>query len=101
MSEVVGELARTREAFAKPTLRLLSGSGAAFRVAVLRSAFSRDRRSVQADRLHAQVDTYLADLRRAGTEEGVPTNVAGRWLCNDWVNRQWLFRDSDADGTLV
>lgn len=100
MSEVVGELARVREAFAKPTLRLLSGSGAAFRVAVFRSAFSRDRRSVQADRLHAQVDTYLADLLRV-SEDGVPTNVNGRGLCNRWVNDQWLFRDTDPDGTIV
>jgi hypothetical protein len=45
-----------------PTLRLLDGEWAAFPVAVFRCSFSRDRRTVQSDRLHVQVDTYLGEL---------------------------------------
>ena len=99
MSDIVGEIARVTEAFQKPTLRLLDGKWAAFRVAVFRAAFSRDRRSVPADRLHAQVDTYLTELLREGLD--VPPVQNGRALCNTWVNDQWLFRDNDADGALV
>lgn len=99
MSDIVGEIARVTEAFEKPTLRLLDGKWAAFRVAVFRAAFSRDRRSVPADRLHAQVDTYLSELLREGLD--VPPVQNGRALCNTWVNDQWLFRDNDADGALV
>lgn len=99
MSEVVGELARAQDALARPTLRLLDGKWAGFRVAALRSSFSRDRRSVQADRLHIQVDTFLSELQREGIE--VPPNATGRALCNLWVNDQWLFRDNAPDGSLV
>lgn len=98
MSDIVGELARVDEAFEKPTLRLLDGKWAAFRVAVFRASFSRDRRSVPADRLHTQVDTYLTELLREGLD--VPPAQNGRALCNTWVNDQWLFRDND-EGTLV
>jgi hypothetical protein len=45
-----------------PTVRLLDGEWAAFPVAVFRCSFSRDRRTVQSDRLHVQVDTYLGEL---------------------------------------
>lgn len=99
MSDIVGEIARVTEALEKPTLRLLDGKWAAFRVAVFRASFSRDRRSVPADRLHAQVDTYLIELLREGFD--VPPVPNGRALCNTWVNDQWLFRDNDNDGALV
>src|SRR5215470_1679103 len=99
VSEVVGELARAQDALGRPTLRLLDGKWAAFRVAVFRCSFSRDRRSVQADRLHVQVDTYLNELQRGGID--APPNINGRALCNLWVKDQWLFRDNAPDGTLV
>jgi hypothetical protein len=99
VSEVVGELARARDALARPTLRLLDGKWAAFRIAVFRCSFSRDRRAVQADRLHVQVDTYLGELYRDGID--VPPNLTGRALCNQWVNDQWLFRDNAPDGSLI
>jgi hypothetical protein len=72
------------DALGRPTLRLLDGKWAAFRVAALRCSFSRERRSVQADQLHVQVDTYLSELQREGTD--VPPNSNGRALCNAWVN---------------
>jgi hypothetical protein len=91
MSEIASELARVREAFDKPTLRLLDRKWAPFVLAVFRSAFSRDRRSVQSDRLHTQVDAYLADLRSMGDE--VPRGN-GRSLCVQWMNDQWLYRET-------
>lgn len=99
VSQIVGEIARASEALQRPTLRLLDGKWAALRVATFRCSFSRDRRSVQADRLHSQVETYLDELKGAGVE--VPPNVNARGLCTIWVNDQWLFRDNDADGSLV
>ncbi len=99
MSEIVGELARVQDALHRPTLRLLDGKWAAFRVAVFRCSFSRDRRSIQADRLHVQVDTFLSELQREGVE--VPLNANGRALCNQWVGDQWLFRDNAPDNSIV
>ncbi|PPL19600.1 DUF3375 domain-containing protein [Microterricola pindariensis] len=94
MSDIAGELARVREAFDKPTLRLLDRKWAPFVLAVFKSSFSRDRTSVQSDRLHAQVDAYLADLRSVGTET---PNGNGRSLCVQWMNDQWLYRDIAGD----
>ncbi len=100
MSEIAGELARVREAFDKPTLRLLDRKWAPFVLAVFKSSFSRDRSAVQCERLHAQVDAYLADLRSSGTDTPGGT---GRSLCVQWMNDQWLYRDvgaaDDEDGT--
>lgn len=99
MSEIIGEIARASEALERPTLRLLDGKWAALRIAAFRCSFSRDRRSIQADRLHAQVETYLNELQREGAD--IPMNTNGRGLCSLWVNDQWLFRDNDSDGSLV
>ena len=49
MSGVLGEYARAQGALGRPTLRLLNTKWAAFRVAALRTSFSRSRRSLQAD----------------------------------------------------
>jgi hypothetical protein len=95
VSDIAGELARVREAFDRPTLRLLDRKWAPFVLAVFKSSFSRDRRSVQADRLHAQVDAYLADLRSTGVE--VPGR-GGRALCVQWMNDLWLYRETGEDG---
>jgi hypothetical protein len=66
MSDIAGELARVREAFDKPTLRLSDGRWAPFALATFKSSFSRDRQSVPADRLPIQVDVYLDELRAVG-----------------------------------
>lgn len=99
MSGVVGELARAGDALSRPTLRLLDGKWGAFRVAVLRSAFSREQRAIQVDALHAQIDTFLGEILAEGIE--VPASESGRALCNSWVKNQWLFRDNAPDGSLV
>jgi hypothetical protein len=99
MSDVVGELARVREAFDKPTLRLLDGKYAPLVLAAFQLSFSRDQRSVPAERLHAQVDTYLEELAAAG-EDKLPANATGRTLCLAWMHGQWLLRtigDSGAE----
>lgn len=95
VSDIAGELARVRDAFDRPTLRLLDRKWAPFVLAVFKTSFSRDRRSVQADRLHAQVDAYLADLKSIGTE--VPGRN-GRALCVQWMNDLWLYRETGEDG---
>jgi Protein of unknown function (DUF3375) len=95
MSDIAGELARVREAFDKPTLRLLDGKWAPFALATFKSSFSRDRQSVLADRLHVQVDVYLDELRSAG--EDVPSGN-GRALCVRWMNDQWLYRATGENG---
>jgi len=89
LSDIASELARVREAFDKPTLRLLKGKWSPFVLAVFKSAFSRDRRSVPCELLHTQVDAYLSDLRSIGIDAPEKT---GRSLCVQWMNDLWLYR---------
>lgn len=96
MSDVVGELARVREAFDRPTLRLLDSVWAPLRVAMFKISFSRERRTIPADRLHTQVDVYLGELASAGLD--VPPNSTGRTLCLQWMREQWLYRTTGPDG---
>lgn len=98
MSDIAGELARVREAFDKPTLRLLDRKYSPLVLAVFRLSFSRDQRSVTAERLHAQVDTYLEELGSVG-EDKLPLNASGRALCVRWMNDQWLYRTIGDSGT--
>ncbi|MFF0270012.1 DUF3375 family protein [Kribbella sp. NPDC004536] len=98
MSQILGELVRAEDALGRPTLNLLRGKWAAFQIAAFRCSFSRERKSVAADLLHAQVDAYITELRRQGAE--VPPSTNGRAICNKWVNDEWLYRDN-VDGTLV
>lgn len=98
MSKVVAEHGRARDVLARAALRMLDGKWAAFRIAVFRSSFSRERRTVAADLLHQQVDTYMSELIRDGKD--VPPSANGRGLCNQWVDDEWLFRDSTDDGTV-
>jgi hypothetical protein len=95
VSEIVGELARMREAFDKPTLRLLDRKWAPLVLAVFKGSFGRDQRSVSAERLHTQVETYLDELRANG--ETVPSRN-GRALCVQWMGDQWLYRTVAANG---
>jgi len=94
VSEIAGDLARVREAFDRPTVRLLDRKWAPFVLSVFRSSFSRDRRSVHSELLHTQVDAYLADLRSLG--EDAPKGN-GRSLCIQWMNDQWLYRETADD----
>ncbi len=98
MSQMLGELARAEDALGRPTLGLLRGKWAAFRIAALRCSFSRERKTVPADLLHVQLDAYLTELHREGLD--VPPGTGGRALCNTWVNDEWLYRDN-VEGSLV
>lgn len=98
MSGIVAELERASGALARPTLRLLNGPLAALRVAVFRASFSRDQRSVPADLLHSQIETYLVEMQHAGYD--VPAGGA-RTLCNTWVKDQWLLRDKATDTDTI
>ena len=102
MSNIVGELARVKTAYATPTLTLLHKQTAPYVIAMFRTAFSRDTRTVPAARLHDQVETYLAELRDSGIDPRV-TGLAGtgRELCRKWMRDQWLILDTDDDGTEV
>jgi hypothetical protein len=91
VSDIAGELARVRDAFDKPTLRLLDRRYSPLVLAIFRLSFSRDLRSVPAERLHAAVDTYLEELAADG-EDNLPPNATGRALSVQWMKDQWLFR---------
>jgi hypothetical protein len=97
VSEIVGELARVVDAFDKPTLRLLDRLYSPLVLAVFRLSFSRELRSVPAERLHTQVDTYLEELAASG-ETRLPPNATGRSLCLQWMKDQWLFRTIGDNG---
>ncbi|MFN8080336.1 MAG: DUF3375 domain-containing protein [Kineosporiaceae bacterium] len=99
MSQIVGELSRVRGAFEQPTLTLLHQRQAPVVIAIFRSTFSRDARSVPTARLHGMVDTFLDELRAAGTPD-LPTGT-GRDLCLRWMRGQWLVRSVEDDGTEV
>jgi hypothetical protein len=89
-------LSAFRDAFTKPTLRLLDRKWAPLVLAVFRTAFTRDQRTIPADRLHLQVDNYLDELRLGG--EPVPDGP-GRALCMQWLGHNWLIRTRDDDDT--
>lgn len=99
MSDIAGQLARVRGAFGQPTLTLLHQRQAPVIIAVFRTSFGRDARTVPAARLHDQVDTYLTELRHAGITD-LPTGT-GRDLCLRWMRGRWLVRTTDDEGTEV
>lgn len=96
MSDIVGELARVKGAFEQPTLTLLHQRQAPVIIAIFRSSFARDARTIVAPRLHDQVEAYLDELRLAG-ETDVPAGT-GRDLCLRWMRGQWLVRSLDDNG---
>lgn len=99
MSDIPGELARVKGAFSQPTLTLLHQTLAPVVIAMFRTSFGRDTRTIESARLHSQVETYLAELRQAG-HTPLPTG-SGRELCLKWMRDQWLVRSNDAAGTEV
>jgi hypothetical protein len=95
VSDIAGDLARVRVAFAKPTLMLLAKKKwAPVVLSIFTASFSRDQDAIPAERFHAQVATYLAELRSAGEE--VPDGLA-RTLCRRWVDEQWLVLSPNED----
>ncbi|MDH2416065.1 DUF3375 domain-containing protein [Nocardioides sp. CER19] len=93
MSEIAGELARVKAAFAQPTLTLLHQRQAPVVITIFRAAFGRNNRPIPTARLHTQVEEHLAEMRLAGESE-VPTGN-GKELCQRWMRGQWLVRSLD------
>lgn len=101
MSEVAGELARVKDAFAQPTLTLLHQRQAPVVISVFRAAFGRSNTPIPTARLHAQVEDHLAQVRLAGEPEGDLPTGSGRDLCQRWMRGQWLVRSLDDAGHEV
>jgi hypothetical protein len=99
MSEIAGELARVRTAFAQPTLTLLHQRQAPVVITIFRAAFGRNNKPIATARLHTQVEEHLAQIRLAGETE-VP-NGSGREICHRWMRGQWLVRSLDEAGHEV
>lgn len=99
MSEIAGELARVKSAFAQPTLTLLHQRQAPVVITIFRAAFGRNNRPIPTARLHAQVEEHLAEIRLTGESE-VP-HGSGRDLCQRWMRGQWLVRSLDEAGHEV
>jgi hypothetical protein len=93
MSEIAGELARVKRAFAQPTLTLLHQRQAPVVITIFRAAFGRNNRPIPTARLHTQVEEHLAEIRRAG--EGEVPHGTGKELCQRWMRGQWLVRSLD------
>lgn len=98
MGDILAELARTSEAYDQPTLTLLHRRDARIVLAIFRSCFTRDQRTLPTARLHEMVQTHLDQLRQEGVEN-LP-NGTGRDLCMRWVRHSWLVRDVE-DGQEV
>ncbi|WP_460852897.1 DUF3375 domain-containing protein [Nocardioides montaniterrae] len=99
MSDIVGELARVREAFAQPTLQLLHQRQAPAVVTVFQAAFGRANNPIPTARLHTQVEQHLAEIRLSGVTD-IPSG-SGREICQRWMRGQWLVRSLDERGREV
>lgn len=99
MSEIAGELARVKGAFAQPTLTLLHQRQAPVVITIFRAAFGRNNKPIPTARLHSQVEEHLAAIRAAG-ESDVPAG-SGRDICQRWMRGQWLVRSLDEIGNEV
>ena len=99
MSEIAGELARVKGAFAQPTLTLLHQRQAPVVITIFREAFGRNNRPIPTARLHTQVEEHLAEIRKTG-ETDLPSGT-GRDICQRWMRGQWLVRSLDELGNEV
>ncbi|SEC93761.1 Protein of unknown function [Nocardioides exalbidus] len=99
MSEIAGELARVKGAFAQPTLTLLHQRQAPVVITIFRTAFGRSNTPIPTARLHTQVEEHVEQMRRAG-EQDVPVG-SGREICQRWMRGQWLVRSLDEQGNEV
>jgi hypothetical protein len=89
VSDEIGGLRVVQGAFDRPTLKLLHGTYAAVQVAVLRTVFDSDRRSVTTEHLHVHVGALLEAFAETGVK--VPPGT-GREVCRRWMGAQWLQR---------
>lgn len=99
MSEIAGELARVKGAFAQPTLTLLYQRQAPVVITIFRAAFGRHNKPIPTARLHTQVEEHIAEIRLTG-ETDLPQG-SGRDICQRWMRGQWLVRSLDETGREV
>jgi len=99
MSDIAGEFARVKGAFAQPTLTLLHQRQAPVVITIFRAAFGRNNKPIPTARLHTQVEEHLAEIRLAG-EADTPSG-SGRDICHRWMRGQWLVRSLDEQGREV
>ena len=99
MADVTAEYRRVQSAYEQPTLTLISRPSAAAILAIFRTMFSTEKPTVPTGRMHDQVGSLLADLRRADLA-GVPSSN-GQEACRKWMRDGWLSRTSDAEGNEV
>ncbi|MGW4339160.1 DUF3375 family protein [Rhodococcus koreensis] len=100
MSDVVATVRTTREVTQKPAFRMLRQHTPEVTAAVLRVAFPDSDVVVEADILHARVDSLLDELVAAG--EKVPQRqgeqrISGRDLCREFVADHLLGRPADSN----
>lgn len=95
IADVTAEYRRVQSAYEQPTLTLISRPSSAAILAIFRTMFSTEKPTIPTGRMHDQVDSLLADLRRADLPV-VPTSN-GRDACRKWMRDGWLSRTSDAD----
>ncbi len=94
MARVDAEYARAREAFAAPSLSLLSRTWAPVIVAVFATVFDRDRGTIAEDDLRSALPAQLAALRAGGVAVPDDPPVA---LLRQWVSQGFLERRSNPD----
>lgn len=99
MADVSAEYRRVQTAYEQPTLTLISRPSSAAILAIFRTMFSTEKPTVPTGRMHDQVDSLLADLRRADLP-GVPS-LNGQDACRKWMRDGWLNRTTDTDGDEV
>ena len=93
MSDVTFEYERIRDAFTRPTLRLLNRDNAPVVMAVLAATFTREQPQIPREKYHGIVEAALDELRAHGA--AVPAGTA-RQLCDQWVDSyRWLQRNPD------
>ncbi|HJA04249.1 MAG TPA: DUF3375 domain-containing protein [Candidatus Microbacterium stercoravium] len=96
MSSIPRDVARLERARDGAALGLVRSPWAAVIVAIFREVFSQEQKQVRAERLHVQVETYLAELADSGHD--VPAHGDGRAVCLSWMHSQWLRRVPLEDG---
>lgn len=99
MSDVSAEFRRVQSAYEQPTLTLISRPSSAAVIAIFRSMFTTENPTVPTARMHDQVDSLLADLRRSEFPHVPTTN--GREACQRWMRDGWLTRLADSTGEEV
>ena len=94
MSEIAGELARVKGAFAQPTLTLLHQRQAPVVITIFRAAFGRNNRPIPTARLHAQVEEHLAGIRAVRRDRRAQPAAGARSASGGCAASGWCARST-------